>query len=141
MPPPPLPIGLTHSESMIVGPQHLVPAVAPDWPGLADMPPVFATAMMVGFMEQTCIQALRPYLARDQHSVGVHVDISHVSATAQGMTVTAQVELIAVEGKVLRFQVACYDTAGLIGAGTHQRALIDVPRFLLRVQSKAAAPT
>ncbi|MBF6341123.1 hypothetical protein IU450_35330 [Nocardia abscessus] len=34
--------GLTHRESMVVTAQHTVPGVAPDWPGFADMPPVFA---------------------------------------------------------------------------------------------------
>jgi hypothetical protein len=41
--------------------------------------------------------------------VGAHVDLSHVATTAMGMRVTAQVELVAVEGRKLRFELECQD--------------------------------
>lgn len=132
-----LKVGLQHSASMTVARQHTVPQVA-DWPGFADMPPVFATAMMVGFMEQTCIELLRPYLDDGQRSVGTHVDMSHVAATPVGMKVEAQVELIEVEGRSLMFKVSCSDESGLIGSGLHRRAIIDLQRFEERLAAKAA---
>lgn len=135
---PELTIGLRHTEAMIVDTGHTVPEVEKTWQGFQDMPPVFATAMMVGFMEQTCIEGLRPYLLPNQHTVGTHVDVSHVAATPIGMTVTAEVELIQIEGKVLLFKVSCSDDAGLIGEGLHKRAIIDIPRFMQRLQDKSA---
>jgi fluoroacetyl-CoA thioesterase len=60
---------------MTVAPFHTVPEVDDSWPGFKDMPPVFATAMMIGFIEQTCIEALRPYLTAEQRTVGTHVDV------------------------------------------------------------------
>lgn len=138
--PTPLPAllpGLRHSEQMVVTPAHTVPQVG-NWPGFADMPPVFATAMMIGFMEQTCIQALRPYLTDSQRTVGTHVDMNHVAATPTGMGVVVQVELVEVRGKSLTFKVTCSDDAGLIGEGMHQRAIIDVERFEERLANKAA---
>jgi fluoroacetyl-CoA thioesterase len=122
---------------MIVEPKHTVPQVAPDWPGFADMPPAFATAMMVGFIEQTCIQGLRPHLTATQRTVGTHVDVSHVAATPAGMRVTATVELIEAEGRSLHFRVSCEDEAGLIGEGTHRRVIIDAERFAQRLEVKA----
>ncbi|WP_024537952.1 thioesterase family protein [Comamonas badia] len=136
--PKPLQPGLRHTERMVVTPAHTVPQVG-GWPGFADMPPVFATAMMIGFMEQTCIQALRPYLAPGQHTVGTQVDMNHVAATPVGMAVQAEVELVAVEGQSLTFKVTCSDDAGLIGEGTHRRAIIDPRRFEERLAAKAAA--
>lgn len=130
--------GLRHSEHMVVTAAHAVPQVG-HWPGFADMPQVFATAMMIGFMEQTCIQALRPYLTDSQRTVGTCVDMNHVAATAVGMKVVAQVELVEVKGKSLTFKVRCSDDAGLIGEGMHQRAIIDVRRFQDRLASRAAA--
>ena len=62
---------------------------------------MFATAMMGGFVEQTCIQALRPYLDESQPTVGTHVDMSHVAATPVDMEVEACVELV----KVLRADI------------------------------------
>ncbi|NKI98232.1 thioesterase family protein [Novosphingobium sp. SG707] len=130
--------GLIHQESMVVAERHTVPHVTPDWAGFADMPPVLATAMMVGFIENTCILALRPHLAPGQCSVGTHVDISHVAATLAGATITARVELIAVEGRRLEFRVACHDDFGLIGEGRHRRAIIDTQRFMERLEQNRA---
>ena len=135
---PALSVGLRHSETLQVAERHTVPQVAPDWSGFADMPPVLATAMMIGFMEQTCIAGLRPYLREDQRSVGTHVDMSHIAATPVGMTVTATVELLAIEGRALLFRVECRDEAGVIGEGSHRRAIIDLPRFNQRLAEKAA---
>jgi len=52
------------------------------------------------------------------------------------MTVTADVELISVEGRNLRFRVRCSDDAGLIGDGTHERAIVDSAKFLKRILAK-----
>lgn len=135
----PLPVleaGLCHSERMTVAPLHTVPEVDDSWPGFRDMPPVFATAMMIGFIEQTCIQALRPYLTTKQRTVGTRVDVSHVAATPVGMTVTVEVKLIAVEGRNLRFKVRCIDEAGVISEGAHERAIVTLDKFLQRVAEK-----
>ena len=103
-----------------------------------DMPPVLATACMVGFVETTCMEALTPHLAPGQKTVGIHVDLSHVAATPVGMRVTARVELVAVEGRKLRFKVECRDEQEIIGAGFHERAIIEEARFLARLKVKAA---
>lgn len=132
---PSLRVGLRHSERMVVAPSHTVPQVS-DWSGFSDMPRVFATAMMVGFMEQTCILALRPYLDEGLRTVGTHVDMSHVAATPVGMEVEASVELVDMRGKELLFKVACRDEAGLIGEGLHRRAIIDLQRFEQRLAAK-----
>jgi fluoroacetyl-CoA thioesterase len=65
--------------------------------------------------------------------------VNPVAATPIGMTVTATVELVEVEGLSLLFRAACHDEAGLIGEGTLRRAIIDLPKFLARVAQKAAA--
>lgn len=133
-----LSVGLCHSETLTVAARHTVPEVEPTWAGFADMPPVLATAMMIGFVEQTCIMGLRPFLSAEQRTVGTHVDISHIAATPVGMTVTASVELIGIEGRALLFKVQCRDEGGVIGEGTHRRAIIDLNRFNQRLQEKAA---
>lgn len=138
---PPLAVGLHHSAQLTVESRHTVPEVDTSWSGFQDMPPVLATAMMVAFIEQTCIVGLRPFLAPGQHTVGTHVDVSHVAATPIGMKVTAEVELSNMEGKMLVFKVSCYDESGLIGSGTHRRAIIDVARFMHRLEQKAAQHT
>ena len=73
------------------------------------MPPVLATACRVGLVEATCFDALKPFPKEGQKTGAAHVDLSHVAATPMGMRVTARVELVAVEGRKLRFQLECQD--------------------------------
>jgi fluoroacetyl-CoA thioesterase len=138
--PKPPAIGLRHSKTITVVPGLTVPHVSPEFGSFSDMPPVFATAFMVGFVEVTCIEALKPHLAAGQRTVGTRVDMSHSAATPVGMTVTAAVELVAIEGKRLRFRVECRDDFETIGSGHHERFIVDAGRFLARVDAKAARP-
>ena len=129
--------GISHTLSLQVNDKLLVTAFTPHFSGFADLPPVFATAFMVGFMEWACIEALKPYLLDGESTVGTHVYLSHVAPTPLGMKVTAQVELVEVKGRTLRFRVDCYDESGLIGSGFHERTVIDTGRFMEKVRSKA----
>ena len=133
------PVGLRHSQTIAVTPGLTVPEVSPAFGDFRDMPPVFATAFMVGFVEATCIAALKPFLSAEQHTVGTRVDLSHSAATPVGMSVCAEIELVEVDGRRLRFKVTCRDDAEVIGEGHHERFIIDRDRFLKRVAAKAAA--
>ena len=133
----PLAIGLQYIQSMRVLDRHTVPKVEPDWPGFSDMPPVLATAVMVGFVEQTCIEGLRPYLVAGQHSVGTHVSVSHTNPTPVGMEITAKIDLIDIDGRKLSFRISISDEEGLIGEGLHERYIIDVSSFMDRVRGKS----
>jgi len=135
----PLTPGLAHTQRLRVTHALTVPAVSPAFPGFADMPPVFATAYMVGFLEWACVEALRPYLEPGEHTVGTQVEVTHQAATPVGMEVTALVELVETRGRKLRFKVTLWDEADLIGEGWHERALIERSRFLGRLAEKARA--
>ncbi len=130
--------GLRHRLAIAIDERLTVPGVFPDDPQFAAMPPVFATAYMVGFMEMACIDALRGRLGPDQFTVGTHVDVSHCAATPVGFTVTAEVELEAIEGRRLWFKVRAHDGADLIGEGRHQRAIVDRGRFDMMLARKSA---
>jgi len=112
------------------------PQLAAAFGGFAGMPDVFATAYLVALVEDTCIEALAPYVEAHERTVGTHVDVSHRAATPVGMRVTAEVELTAIEGRRLRFQVECRDEREVIGAGTHERAVVDATRFLAGALAK-----
>ena len=126
--------GITHTLALEVNDNLLVTAFTPHFSGFADLPPVFATAFMVGFMEWACIEALKPYLLDGENTVGTHVYLSHVAPTPMGMKVTAQVELMEVKGRTLRFRVDCYDECDLIGSGFHERTVIDTYRFMAKAR-------
>jgi fluoroacetyl-CoA thioesterase len=131
--------GTNHMQTLLVDDTLVVPAVLEHFTGFRDMPPVFATAFMVGFIEWACIEAIRPYLEPGEHSVGIHIDLSHMAATPAGMNVTAFVELIKTEGRKLTFRVTCRDETDIIGEGTHERVVINPERFMHCMSVKRAA--
>jgi len=128
--------GLRRSETITVGEAMTVPAQARLFDPLTEMPPVFATAQMIAFVEWTCVHAVAPYLAPQQRTVGTLVEISHLAATPIGMRVTAAVELIAIDGRRLRFKAQCRDETEIIGEGFHERTVIDHDRFMARLARK-----
>ena len=128
--------GLRHSSALTVDAALAVPAQAAIFSPGAEMPPVFATAQMIAFVEWTCVAALAPYLAPHQRTVGTRVDMTHLAATPIGMTVTADVGLVEIDGRRLRFKVTCRDEADVIGEGFHERAIVDHDRFMSRLARK-----
>lgn len=130
--------GLRHSRTLTVSDAVAVPAQAAIFDPATEMPPVFATAQMIAFVEWTCVAALAPYLGPHQRTVGSRVEMTHTAATPVGMAVTAEVELVAFDGRSLRFRVACRDERDPIGEGFHERMVIDHERFMARLGRKAA---
>ncbi|GFP19500.1 fluoroacetyl-CoA thioesterase [Candidatus Hakubella thermalkaliphila] len=98
--------------------------------------PVFATPMLVALMESAAIDALRDKLPAGQSTVGTKVEIVHTAATPLGMTVTAQAELVEVDGRRLVFTVSAQDEAGPVGEGRHERFTIDLEKFMSRVKKR-----
>jgi fluoroacetyl-CoA thioesterase len=130
--------GLTFRRSIMVDESLTVPFVSHAFVGFADMPPVFATAFLVGLVEWTCVEGLRAYLLEGEHTVGTFIDVSHIAAPPVGMRVTAEARLLAVVGRKLRFRVSCHDEHELVAEGTHERTLIQTARFMSRAEAKRA---
>ena len=133
--------GLRHSATLRVSEAMAVPAQGRMMGGTVEMPPVFATANMIAFVEWTCVAALAPYLALEQRTVGTKVEMTHTAATPTGMTVTAEIELVEIDGRRLRFKVSVRDEAELIGEGVHERTIIDHARFMARLARKQVGST
>jgi fluoroacetyl-CoA thioesterase len=128
--------GLRHTETMTVGEALAVPAQARLFDPSTEMPPVFATAQMIAFVEWTCVHALAPYLSPAQRTVGTRVEMSHIAATPVGMIVSAEVELIEIDGRRFRFRAQCRDEMEMIGEGFHERMIVDDVRFMERLARK-----
>ena len=100
--------------------------------------PVLATPMMILAMEEAGHRAVERFLAPSQSTVGTMVNIRHLSATPLGMAFRAEADLLEVDGRRLRFRVAAFDAVEQIGAGEHERFIIDVARFAERLNAKTA---
>jgi fluoroacetyl-CoA thioesterase len=135
---PGLDVGHRAEFSRRVPPEETVSRIFPDSALLAEMPHVYATAYMIGFMEWGCCEHLAPYYDEGECSLGIHVDMNHTAPTSPGMTVTVTSEITAVEGRFLNFRVSLRDDAGPIGEGTHRRALVDTDTFAAKAAGRAA---
>ena len=67
--------GLRYTETLTVSDALSVPAQAQLFDPMTEMPPVFATAQMIAFVEWACVHALAPYLTPGQRSVGTRVPV------------------------------------------------------------------
>ena len=97
---------------------------------------VYATPCMVALMEGAACEAICEALGEDQSSVGISLNIEHLSATPVGLEVRAEAEVTAVEGKIITFALTAYDEAGKIGEGTHKRCVISTQKFLDKAYAK-----
>ena len=97
---------------------------------------VFATPCMVALMEGAACEAIAEALGEDQTTVGIALNIEHISATPVGLEVHAEAEVTAVEGKVISFEVKAFDEVGEIGHGTHKRVIVNSQKFLDKAYMK-----
>ena len=132
--------GIESELCLQVSENKTVPALYPESSEFQEMPEVFATGFMVGFIEWACIKAVNPHLDwPEEQTVGTHIDISHLAATPPGFKVTARVSLKEVDGRRLMFEVEAHDGVDLIGKGTHERYVIYSENFAEKLLSKVRA--
>ncbi len=130
--------GLTHCFVYRVPENKTVPDLYPEVADFQTMPRVFATGYMVGLMEWACMQLMAPHLDAGEGSLGVHIDVNHTAATPPGFTVTVDVECTEVAGRKVAFNVVAHDGVDQIGAGRHERFVVDLAKFNARTAEKAA---
>ncbi len=124
--------GLKGSAELEVGEEHTAPRVG------SGRVRVLATPVMINLIEAAALQAIEHLLPEGYQSLGTRLDVRHFAATPVGMRVRAEVEVAAVEGRTVEFRVAVSDEKEPIGDGTHQRMVVNVARFDVRVQEKVA---
>lgn len=120
--------GLTHTSTLKVAERHLAMNV-----GSGDLP-VLATPVMMMLMENAAMLAVAPELSDDESTVGGQIASSHLHPTPLNSDIRATATLTAVEGRKLTFKVEAYDSAGLIGEGTHLRFIINKEKFMSKLQ-------
>ena len=98
---------------------------------------VLATPIMIALMEEAGRNAVEPLLEPGQLTVGASLDVRHLAPTPLGMRVTARAELLKVEGRLLTFRVEAHDEREKVGEGTHVRAIINLEKFMAKVQAKS----
>lgn len=131
--------GITHTHKFMVPVEKTVPRLYPESALFREMPEVFATGYLVGFIEWACMEALAPYMEEDERSVGTMINVTHSAATPPGMEVTATVRCLEVSGKRTLWEIEVHDQSDLISKGTHERFTVKLEQFKTRLQAKAEA--
>jgi predicted thioesterase len=102
---------------------------------------VYATPRLVSDMEFTCRNLMLQHLDAGEDSVGAEIALKHQAATLMGSTVEFTVNVTAVEGRKVVFEVSAKDEIEQISAGTHTRFVVDLARRIERLKAKAAKLT
>jgi fluoroacetyl-CoA thioesterase len=123
-------IGTVGETTFVVAEKHCI-EFATD-----GMPAVLSTPQLIGILERTARQAIAPFLAAEERSVGVELDLRHLAPTPLGATVTATARVIGVSGRFVDFQLEARDEQELLIRGVHKRAVIRTSAFAKRLQGK-----
>jgi predicted thioesterase len=102
-------IGMSAERTLVVPPERTVGHFVPY------MPMVYATPMMILEMEMASGDAIRGFLQPGWVTVGTEVDIRHLAATPVGVLVRTTAKVVAVERRVIRFEVEAFDEKRRIG--------------------------
>ncbi len=126
-----VPVGTKGEEKILVTNQ-----VAIDFLGV-EQARVLATPMLIMHLEMTARNSVKPLLDDGFDTVGTHVNVAHLAATPVGMAATFRSEVISVEERRINFKVEAFDEKEKIAEGTHQRAIVNIAKFAIRIQAKA----
>ena len=124
-----IPIGTKGEERLLV-----TSDVAIDFLGLENAR-VLSTPNLIRNLEITARNSIQPLLEEVFDSVGTHVNVAHLAATPMGMNVTFRSEVISVQDRKVNFKVEAFDEKDKVAEGTHERAVVDLARFLARLPS------
>ena len=119
--------GMSAERTLVVPPEQTVGYM------LEGMPMVFATPMMIQQMELAAYDAVQRHIPSGWVTVGAAVDIRHLAASPVGATVRTTAKVVAVERRIVRFEVASFDGERKIGEGFHARGLINIENFSKRL--------
>jgi predicted thioesterase len=96
---------------------------------------VFSTPMMIALMEQAACECLSGEIEPGQTSVGIRIDAEHIEASPIGAEVSATATIEKIDGRKIVFSVSASCAEKTIGNGTHTRVIVNVEKFLNRLNS------
>ena len=97
---------------------------------------VFATPIMIAWMEEASLHLAQKELEDGFTTVGTEVNIKHLKGSLVGTQMRVVSTLKEIDRKKLVFDVAVYEEEGniLVGEGTHTRFIIDTAKFFEKLK-------
>ncbi len=122
-------LGSAGSAAFVVGEDDTAQAL-----GSGDVP-VLATPRLLAWCEAATVAALEGLLDKENTSVGTRVELEHLQPTEVGGEITATASVVAIDGRLVRFDVAAVDgDQCLVGHATITRVVVDRDRFMARIR-------
>lgn len=119
---------MTFSQRLIVQPNQTAEKLG------SGLLAVFSTPSLVAFMENTAMQLIS--LPEGGSSVGTSISVKHLKASKIGEELTCVATLTESEGRRYAFELKVTDSKGeLVGEGQHERFVVDVQRFMDKLNS------
>jgi len=95
---------------------------------------VLGTPALLALAEEATVAAVADAVPAESTTVGTRVHLDHLRASPVGAVVTVRAQLLAVDGRLLRFEVSATDGNDvLVGQGEIRRVMVDRERFLARL--------
>jgi len=122
-----IPLNIFSTQSLIVDQEHTAKILG------SGQVEVLATPMMIALMESAALITAQVYLPLEWTTVATKVDIEHLRPTPLGKRISASATLVKIDGRRLHFQVEAHDNYGLIGQGSHERFVIQIEKFMNKI--------
>ena len=94
---------------------------------------VISTPAIIGYLEMTSHLLIEPLFEEDEASVGTEVSIRHLAAAFPGVEMECEAEVETVKGRRIRLKVRASQGGKVIMDGHHERAVVDLGKFMKRV--------
>lgn len=97
---------------------------------------LLSTPSLVLLMERGSIEAIKPFLAEGETTVGTEVNVRHLAPTPEGGTVRVKATVRERDGRRFRLDVEAFDELDQIGVADHERFVVGIERYLARLEDK-----
>lgn len=95
---------------------------------------VVSTTAVIAMLEECCHRLLKEHFEPGEASVGTLVDVEHLRPTPLGGEIETRAEVEAVERRKVTFAVSAEHDGKTIMRGRHERAVVELARFLEAVE-------
>lgn len=97
---------------------------------------LLATPAYADLIILAAIEAVEKHLPEGFITVGRYLEFTHDAPTGTGMTVSVKARLQEIDGNRLLFDIAAFDEVGGIGAGKHERVVVNREQMLRKAKER-----
>ncbi len=101
------------------------------------LPRILSTPALIKFMEMTAGMLILPHLPKGWICVGTKINVSHLAPALEGARIKICATVTDTIKERVTFFIEAFDKVELIGSGTHTQALVELSRFMKRVNKKS----